>query len=169
MFLIAPVCICAIFFFWYGRGHLDLIDTALFWPISAYYILDVSIWKALYRLSRSATFRVPLDIHFRIVQVAIFSLFLVILTFNIGVIAARNLEEVERCPDFDGKQSVLVERTNDIAICAQTDFEKRLVYSNFFYFILPSTGMPKSFQLGSFHPNLLRVPIDAGPPQETHK
>ncbi len=162
MFLIAPGCVCAIFYWWYARGRLDLINTEVYLLILAYYILDVSIWKALYRLSRSETFRVPLDLHFRIVQIAIFSIFLVVLTFNIGVINARTLDDMEQCPDFDGKQSVLVERTNDLAICARTDFEQRIVYASFFYFKLPSNGTPKSFQVVSFHPDQIGVTIDAG-------
>jgi hypothetical protein len=167
MFLIAPVSVCAIFYWWYGIGHLDSVDTEIYWLLGAYYIMDVSIWRALFRLSHSSMFQVPLDLHFRIIQVAIFSLFLVVLTFSVGEIVARTLDVIERCPDFDGKSSVLVDRTNDIAVCAQADFDKKFLYSNFFYFRLPSNGTPKSFRSVSVS-GWTSVPVDAGH-QETSK
>lgn len=163
MFLLAPVCVCGVFYWRFGYDHLYLIDKEMYWLILAYYLLDVSIWKALYRLSHSTVFRVPPDLHFRIIQVATFSLFLVVLSYNIGIIYALTLEQMEKFPDVDGKQSVLVQRTNDITICAEVDFSKKIVYSNFVYFKLPSNGMPKSFRLVSFHPTQVGALIDAGP------
>jgi hypothetical protein len=106
MFLIAPVSVGSMCYWCYGRDRLNLIDVETYWLILAYYLLDVSIWKAVYRLSRPSPFRVPLDLHFRIVQVGVFSLFLVVLTYDVGVINALNLEKIEQCPDFEGKYSV---------------------------------------------------------------
>ena len=90
-------------------------------------------------------------------------LFLVVLSYDMGVIDALNLDKGEQCPDLDGKQSILVERTNDLAICAQADFAKKIVYSRFFYFKLPSDGTLKSFQSVSFHPDQVRTLIGAEP------
>ena len=154
VFLIAPIS-CSTMFYWsFGRhGRLVSIDPTTYWLVLAYYVLDVSIWSWLFRVSGSTEFQVPVKLYFRSLQVGVASLALTLITYSVGVIDALNKPEFEKCPIFQDKQSVLIQRTNDLAICAETDFSIKTIYANFFYFKVPASGSPQYFETVTFHPD----------------
>lgn len=154
--LLLPLSFCLVFYISFGRGdHLSLVDKEVYWLLAAYYLLDPVIWGLISKWFRSSVFAVPRDYYFRFAQAAVASLLLTVISYSIGVIDARNIRNATRCPDFNGKGSILVQMTKDLAICAETDFDKKTVHQNILYFKIPDNGSSQLFHSIIFHPDFI--------------
>ena len=143
IYLIAPLCLLPILCWRYGT--FTILSRELVWLVLSYYLLDIFLWRLAYRLIRPTPFHIPVDQPFRIVQLGIGSLVLIVLAYNVGAHEAQNLTDIELCPQIGDVQSIVVERADDIVICARFDMVKRIAYTDFIYFKIPDDGRPHQF------------------------
>src|SRR5437016_5629394 len=103
-------------------GHdLASINWIYYAIFLTYYILEPTVWGAIPFVA-SRSFLSSDSRRLRWGQVAALVLIAVFLSFDFGRGDALGQESFEKCPRFDNQDSVMLERTGDIGICAIANF-----------------------------------------------
>ncbi len=162
--------------FWISNSYREAMDQAsneLRAPIIVYYLLDLLVLRLILhvvtRVAKLRALAVPRDAIFRIGQLIVGCLIVVIFAYYAGQIDAKSnltgidgdgqIEQVVfRCPDIDGEKAILIRQTSESMICAEAMVEQRAetggindmkvtgTYRHFGVFKLPDDGKAKVFQ-----------------------
>jgi hypothetical protein len=155
LFLLLPPAISIAF--WIQMGDLSILnylDASIPWILPAYYLLDISIWRALAKFLKGRMKVPEVGSYFRVAQVALCSVLVVAISYTHGRRDAYNIDYPTVCPSFGGSNFVLVQMTGSMAVCARADFEKSKVYQDVYYAQIPDGGEPKEFRRVQLHKRL---------------
>jgi len=169
MFLALPLAI--VFAFWLTTFRtVDLLhfNIDIYLTLVGYYALEL-IWWAAHRgwpkfAKQIDTERVAL----RLIQACAGALSLLLLAFNLGVAEAEGQTSFAFCPkDAVGVESVMVQMTDEVLVCAEVDVIKRLVYSRFRYVKIGDSGDESKLggvvlETRTFSPRCIGVPRNRG-------
>jgi hypothetical protein len=133
MFLGLPVAVLIAFTLTTFRsGDLLNFTSDVYLSLSGYYILELVWWATRLSWLKSLRFLANERFGLRLIQAGAGALSLFLLAFNIGVAEAEQQTSYSFCPkDAVGVESVMVQMTDEVLVCAEADVAKRLVFSRF--------------------------------------